>query len=177
MSANLTLMATAAILIATGAYLMMERSLTRVLVGVLVAGNGVNLLFLVASGPAGQPAFIGSFARDLISDPLPQAMVLTAIVITLGLTAFLLTMAYRSFQLHGHDEVQDDVEDRRIRELAESDLVSASYDENDRSLPSEDDSEPVPEEGAPEEPGPDDEAPSTASGDGQTVTAGEGERA
>ena len=67
-------------------------------------------------------------------------MVLTAIVITLGLTAFLLTMAYRSFQLNGHDEVADDVEDRQIVQLAEADLASASFDEDDRSLPSEDDS-------------------------------------
>lgn len=148
MSPNLTLLGIAAVVIATGVYLMMERSLTRVLVGVLLAGNGVNLLFLVASGPAGQAAFIGTNPRESISDPLPQAMVLTAIVITLALTAFLLTMAYRSFQLHGHDEVQDDVEDSKIRELAEADLVSASFDEDDDSLPSEDDSEPVPEEGA-----------------------------
>ena len=49
-----------------------------------------------------------------MSDPLPQAMILTAIVITLGMAAFLLTLAYRSWQLLGHDEVQDDVEDRRI---------------------------------------------------------------
>ncbi len=161
MSANLTLMGIAAILIATGVYLMMERSLTRVLVGVLLAGNGVNILFLVASGPAGQAPFIGSNPRESISDPLPQAMVLTAIVITLGLTAFLLTMAYRSFQINGHDEVQDDVEDRRIRELADSDLVSASFDEDDHSLPSEDDSEPVPEEGA-------DGDPSTSSGHAST---------
>ena len=49
-----------------------------------------------------------------MSDPLPQAMILTAIVITLGMTAFLLAMAYRSWLLVGHDEVQDDVEDRRI---------------------------------------------------------------
>ena len=45
-------------------------------------------------------------------------MVLTAIVITLGMTAFLLALAYRSWQLHRHDEVQDDVEDRRIARLA-----------------------------------------------------------
>ncbi len=148
MSPNLTLMGIAAILIAAGVYLMMERSLTRVLVGVLLAGNGVNIVFLVASGPARGAPFIGTNPADGISDPLPQAMVLTAIVITLGLTAFLLTMAYRSFQLNGHDEVQDDVEDRQIRDLADSDLASASYDETDRSMPSEDGSEPVPEEGA-----------------------------
>ena len=43
------------VLIAAGVYLMLERSLTRILIGVLLAGNGVNLLFLVASGePAGR---------------------------------------------------------------------------------------------------------------------------
>jgi multicomponent Na+:H+ antiporter subunit C len=79
-------------------------------------------------------------------------MVLTAIVLTLGLTAFLLTMAYRSFQLHGHDEVADDVEDRQIVRLASADLASDSYDEDDKSLPSEDDTEPDPaEEGSAEQ--------------------------
>ena len=146
MSSNLTLLLVAGVLISAGVYLMMERSLTRILVGVLLAGNGVNLLFLVASGEPGGAPFIGTDRGRDISDPLPQAMVLTAIVITLGLTAFLLTMAYRSFQLNGHDEVADDVEDRQIVRLAEADRASASYDEDDRSLPSEDDSEPDPAE-------------------------------
>ncbi|MDN5772049.1 MAG: NADH-quinone oxidoreductase subunit K, partial [Microlunatus sp.] len=89
--------------------------------------------------------------RD-ISDPLPHAMGLTAIVITLGLTAFLLTMAYRSFQLNGNDEVQDDLEDRKIVRLAQADLASGSYDEDDHSLPSEDGTDPDPaEEGSAEE--------------------------
>ncbi|HYI56701.1 MAG TPA: Na(+)/H(+) antiporter subunit C [Microlunatus sp.] len=152
MSSSLTLLVVSGVLISAGVYLMMERSLTRILVGVLMAGNGVNLLFLVASGvPAGAPFIDTDRGRD-ISDPLPQAMVLTAIVITLGLTAFLLTMAYRSFQLHGHDEVADDVEDRQIVRLAEADLASASYDEDDKSMPSEDDSDPDPaEEGSAEQ--------------------------
>lgn len=151
MSSSLTLMIVAGVLISAGVYLMMERSLTRILVGVLMAGNGVNLLFLIASGAPGGAPFVGTDRGRDISDPLPQAMVLTAIVITLGLTAFLLTMAYRSFQLNGHDEVADDVEDRRIVQLAESDLASASYDEDDHSLPSEDDTDPDPaEEGSQE---------------------------
>lgn len=140
-SANLTLAIVAAMLIAAGVYLMLERSLTRILVGVLLAGNGVNILFLVASGPAGAAAIIGTNPADEISDPLPQAMVLTAIVITLGVATFLLTLAYRSFQVEGHDEVRDDVEDARIRALADSDLASQSYDDVDSSLPSEDDEE------------------------------------
>lgn len=101
-----------------GTYLLLERSLTRILIGFILLGNGANLLFLVASGRAGRAPIVGTADTEQMSDPLPQAMVLTAIVITLGITAFVLAMAYRSWQLHGHDEVQDDLEDRRIARLA-----------------------------------------------------------
>jgi multicomponent Na+:H+ antiporter subunit C len=60
-----------------------------------------------------------------MSDPLPQAMVLTAIVITFGLTAFLLAVAYRSWYLTGNDEVQDDVEDRQVVRLAQRNELPA----------------------------------------------------
>src|ERR671927_424587 len=80
-----------------------------------------NVLFVLAGGAAGGAPIVGRTPPDEMSDPLPQAMVLTAIVITLGMTAFLLAMAYRSWLLTGHDDVQDDVEDRRIRERAERD--------------------------------------------------------
>lgn len=118
MSPSLVLVVTIAALFAAGVYLLLERSLTRVLIGVVLLGNGANLLFLVAGGAAGGPPITGVTPERQMSDPLPQAMVLTAIVITLGLSAFLLAMAYRSWQLHRHDEVQDDVEDRRIARLA-----------------------------------------------------------
>ena len=62
------------------------------------------------------------------TDPLPQAMVLTAIVITLSVAAFVMTMAYRSFQINGQDEVQDDVEDARIAALAKADQTSETYE-------------------------------------------------
>ena len=48
------------------------------------------------------------------SDPLEQALILTAIVITFGITAFLLALAYRSWTEQGSDEVEDDIEDLRI---------------------------------------------------------------
>ncbi len=128
MSANLTLILTAAVLSGTGVYLMLERSLTRVLVGLILLGNGVNIGFLVASGRAGDPPLVNRYGTGTISDPLPQAFVLTAIVITLGTTAFLLAMAYRSWQLSGHDDVQDDAEDAAIRRLAATDAASDSFD-------------------------------------------------
>ena len=137
MSPNLTLALVAGALVAAGVYLVLERSLTRILVGVLLASNGVNVLFLVVSGAAGGAPIIGVTDKQDMSDPLPQAMVLTAIVITLGVTAFLLTMAYRSFQLNGHDEVADDVEDSAIRRLADDDLTSGSYDDADEGSPDE----------------------------------------
>lgn len=128
MSSNLTLALTAGVLAACGVYLLLERSLTRILVGVLLMSNGVNLLFLIAAGPAGTPPIIGMFSQHTSADPLPQAMVLTAIVITLAVSAFVLALAYRSFQLHGHDETADDVEDARIRELADADAASESFE-------------------------------------------------
>ncbi len=131
MSANLTLAILAGLLVACGVYLMLERSLTRILIGVIIAGNGVNLLFLVASGPAGGPPVLGLSGDGRMADPLPQAMVLTAIVITLAVSAFVLTMAYRSFQLRGHDEVADDIEDARIRALAAAEEESDSYEMTD----------------------------------------------
>jgi multicomponent Na+:H+ antiporter subunit C len=105
-------------LVTTGVYLLLERSLTRVLIGFILLGNGVNLLLLVAGGRSGGAPILGLTPPARMSDPLVQAMILTAIVITLGITAFVLAMAYRSWQLNGHDEVQDDVEDRRIARLA-----------------------------------------------------------
>lgn len=128
MAPDLTLLLVAGFLIACGVYLLLERSLTRILIGILLASNGVNLLYPIIAGPARLPAFIGISPRDAITDPLPQAMVLTSIVITLATTAFLLTMAYRAFQVNGHDEVQDDVEDAVIRRLALLDEASESYD-------------------------------------------------
>ena len=120
----MTLAIIAGALVACGVYLITERSLSRILMGVMVAGNGVNLLFLVASGAAGGPPLIGVTPKEEMADPLPQAMVLTAIVIGLALTAFMLAMAYRTWQLNGDDEVQDDREDRRIALAAARDAVA-----------------------------------------------------
>lgn len=129
MSANLVLAVVAGVVIACGVYLITERSLSRILIGVALAGNGVNILFLVAGGDAGRVPILGRLGSGTMSDPLPQAMVLTAIVITLCVSAFVMTMAYRSFQMNGHDEVQDDIEDARLAELAEADAPSGSYEE------------------------------------------------
>jgi multicomponent Na+:H+ antiporter subunit C len=128
MTANLALVLTAAVLVGCGVTLVLERSLTRVLVGVILLSNGINLLLLLAGGPAGPaPVVDKTSAGEPISDPLPQALTLTAIVITLGTTAFILAMAYRRWQLSGLDEVQDDAEDALVARLAEADEPSGSF--------------------------------------------------
>jgi multicomponent Na+:H+ antiporter subunit C len=132
-SVSLSLILAAAGMIGCGVYLLLERSLTRVLVGLVMLGNGVNLLFLLSGGRPGRAPIVGSDPSPM-SDPLPQALVLTAIVISLGTTAFVLAMAYRSWQLTDHDDVQDDVEDAAIRRLAAADEASDSFDLSRRDV-------------------------------------------
>lgn len=67
-----------------------------------------------------------------MADPLIQAMMLTAIVLSLGLTAFLLAVGYRSWQLFGNDEVQDDLEDKRLAKRSEAVKIAERADKPQR---------------------------------------------
>ncbi|MGO1174031.1 MAG: Na(+)/H(+) antiporter subunit C [Actinomycetaceae bacterium] len=137
-SPSIALIAVVAVLVGTGVYLILERSLSRIVIGASLVTHGINVLILVAGGRAGEPPLIGSSEPGEMSDPLPQAMILTAIVISLGITAFLLALAYRSWQLNGHDEVQDDLEDRRIaRRAARDELDARSTDDSGSTLEQE----------------------------------------
>lgn len=108
-----------AVLVGAGVYLMLQRTLSRIILGLGLLGHAANLLLMVVGGRAGKPPIIGAFADgDTIADPLPQALALTAIVISFGITAFLLALAYRSWVISHDDEVEDDLEDRRIARLA-----------------------------------------------------------
>lgn len=117
MTVNVTMALVVGGLYATGFYLLMQRSLMRVLLGIVVLGHGANLLLQLAGGPPARAPLVGTAPADQLADPLPQALALTAIVITFAVTTFLLALGYRSFVLTGDDDVQDDVEDRRIGEL------------------------------------------------------------
>ncbi|NEM06035.1 Na(+)/H(+) antiporter subunit C [Geodermatophilus normandii] len=101
-------------LYAAGVYLLLDRSLTRVLLGFLLLGNATNLLLLSSGGPAGLAPILGYSDADEINDPLPQALVLTAIVITFGISAFLLAIIHRSWRLARNEAVGTDEEDRRV---------------------------------------------------------------
>ena len=144
MSPNITLILVAATMLGTGVYLLLARSIVRALVGFLLMGNGINVLYLVASGPAGEVPILGEGNGGDISDPIPQALVLTAIVITLALTAFVLSLAHRAWQLGRDDLLEDDEESARIHRRAE---------ENDVSGDSEDDADVIAAEFAEEDEG------------------------
>ncbi|QDO87093.1 Na(+)/H(+) antiporter subunit C [Ornithinimicrobium ciconiae] len=129
---NITLIVVASSLIGTGVYLLLARSIVRALVGFLLMGNGINILFLVASGPAGEVPIIGQGEGGPMSDPIPQALVLTAIVITLAMTAFVLSLAHRAWQLGRDDLLEDDEESARIhRRAEENDMSGESADDAD----------------------------------------------
>lgn len=115
---TLLLVLAAGILSACGAYLALSRQLTRVIIGIGLLGHGVNLILVMSGGDGGDPAFVdkGTTTGEIqaFADPLPQAFILTAIVISFGVIAFLLALAYRSWRITGDDEVEDDIEDRRV---------------------------------------------------------------
>jgi multicomponent Na+:H+ antiporter subunit C len=109
------------VLTSTGVYLLLERNLTRMLLGLLLIGNAINLLVLTVGGPSGNPPILGrtSAGRTADADPLVQGMILTAIVITMGVAAFVLALAYRSYRLTTAEEVTDDPEDTRVSKQTE----------------------------------------------------------
>lgn len=116
MNVSLTLIIIMGVLFAAGVYAMLERSLTRVLIGFLLLGNAANLFLLVVMGQPGVAPFFGAAGEDeKYSDPLPQALMLTAIVITFAVSAFLLALIYRSWQLGQADTVVDDEADLAVR--------------------------------------------------------------
>ncbi|WP_341721170.1 Na(+)/H(+) antiporter subunit C [Micromonospora sp. FIMYZ51] len=128
--ANLVSFLAIGVLVGCGVALLLERSLTRVLLGIILIGNGVNLL-IIFGGRAGRAPVVGVSEPEQMSDALPQAMVLTAIVITFGFTAFLLAISYRSWYLTGDDEVPDDIEDRQIvRRAAHKEVSTADLSDD-----------------------------------------------
>jgi multicomponent Na+:H+ antiporter subunit C len=117
-----------AVLAGTGTYLVMHRTLTRIILGLGLLGNAINLLILSSGDGPGVTPIIGQ--EGDFTDPVPQALVLTAIVIGFAVTSFLLAMAYRAWTIDGTDEVEDDIADRL---LARSDAMK-----DDRTSDTED---------------------------------------
>jgi multicomponent Na+:H+ antiporter subunit C len=124
---------TAATLFSLGTWLLLQRRLTRIVIGIGLIGHGTNILLITSGGGGGIPPVIGKGDKEDFADPLPQALALTAIVITFGVTAFLLAMAYRSWQLTHDDVVADDLEDRLIAAGRRTDSDVADVEEAERA--------------------------------------------
>ena len=112
---SVRLAAASAALFSLGTYLVLQRKLSRIIIGLGLLSHGANLLFITA-GRRGLPAIIGAGDSGEFADPLPQALMLTAIVITFAVSAFLLALIYRSWQLGQADTVVDDEEDIAVRD-------------------------------------------------------------
>ena len=93
------------LMVAAGVWLMLRRTTFAVILGLSLLSYGVNL-FLFAAGrlAPGLPPIISKTAAGY-SDPLPQALVLTAIVISFGMTAVVVVMALRAYLETGNDHV------------------------------------------------------------------------
>jgi len=101
-------------LTASGIYLITARSLSRIILGFSLLGHAAVLALLTAGGPPGDAPLANLTTADQSANPVPQALALTAIVISFGLTLFLLALARRQHVLTGDDRVEDDLEDKRI---------------------------------------------------------------
>jgi multicomponent Na+:H+ antiporter subunit C len=121
---------TAAMLFGTGAYLILARDLVRVVVGVVLISQSA-VLTLMASGLTRGRAPIYPLTESRVSDPLVQAMALTAIVIGLAMTAMLLALVYRvavAFRTRELDEVAEE-EATHEQQLEREDLREREREE------------------------------------------------
>lgn len=133
MTADFGILLLAGVLCAGGVFMLLDRTMLRVILGVMLFSNGINLLLLAAGGPPGNPPILGRGTNEEAGDfdTLSQAMILTAIVITAGVVSFLLALMYRSYQFTTVDHVEDDPEDTKIAARNPKDVASAP--DRDRS--------------------------------------------
>jgi multicomponent Na+:H+ antiporter subunit C len=106
----ITLLAlTTGVLYATGLYMMMRRSIIKLIIGLVLLGHAANLLIFTAGGlTRGKPPLITEGVPLVgAADPLPQALILTAIVIGFGVVAFTLVLIYRVYESVGSDDLDE----------------------------------------------------------------------
>jgi multicomponent Na+:H+ antiporter subunit C len=98
------------VLYATGLYMMMRRSIVKLIIGLALLGHAANLLIFTAGGlTRGRPPLISEGATQAsgAADPLPQALILTAIVIGFGVLAFSLALIHRVYASVGSDDLDE----------------------------------------------------------------------
>ncbi|WP_019243766.1 MULTISPECIES: Na(+)/H(+) antiporter subunit C [Bacillus] len=93
------------VLFTCATYLMLSKSILRIIIGTGLLSHGAHLLILTMGGlKRGAVPLLGEHAKSYV-DPLPQALILTAIVISFGVTAYFLVLAYRTYQELGTDNM------------------------------------------------------------------------
>jgi multicomponent Na+:H+ antiporter subunit C len=122
---ELLLAIVAGVLYATGLYLMLRRRLGQLIIGLALVSNGSNILILSAAGVTrGKPPLIAhGMTADQFADPVPQSLILTAIVIGFGVLAFSLVLSHRVHQSAGSDDI----------DTIGPDFIWASLDKPDRA--------------------------------------------
>ncbi|NGZ76780.1 Na(+)/H(+) antiporter subunit C [Saccharibacillus alkalitolerans] len=93
------------VLFMIGVYLILSKSLLRVILGTSLLTHGVHLLLLTMAGLKRGAAPVLGGGSESYADPLPQALILTSIVISFGITALYFVLAYRAYQTRGTDEI------------------------------------------------------------------------
>jgi len=133
MTVSLGLLIPMAVLYACGVYLLLEKSITRVILGFLLIGNATNILLLITAGRPGSAPITDGSSDEPYSDPLPQALILTAIVITFAVSAFLMALVYRSWKLAREDALEPDAEDLAVarRAGASAEVPEGAYRDTD----------------------------------------------
>ncbi len=106
---ELLLAIVAGMLYATGLYLMLRRRLAQLIIGLSLLSNGANILILSAAGVtrAKPPLISEGVPLEQFADPVPQSLILTAIVIGFGVLAFALVLAHRVHQSAGSDDIDN----------------------------------------------------------------------
>ncbi|HKK56037.1 Na+/H+ antiporter subunit C [Marinobacter sp.] len=97
------------LLFAASIYMMLRRSIVKLVIGLIILSNAANLLIFVVSGlTRGAPPLIPEGASGVVSavaDPLPQALILTAIVIAFSVLAFAVVLIRRAYEVVGTDDL------------------------------------------------------------------------
>lgn len=95
------------VLFAVGVYLILSKSLLRIILGTSLLTHGIHLLLLTTARlKTGAAPLLGEQAESYV-DPLPQALILTSIVISFGVTSFFFVLAYKAYQRLGTDDMEE----------------------------------------------------------------------
>ena len=107
-----------AVLFGAGAYLLLKADFIKIIAGITLISHAANLFIMSAGLRTGSEPIYPIPANRTVADPLVQAMTLTAIVISFGVSALLIGLVYRVYQTHQSVDIEiiADIEERIVQE-------------------------------------------------------------